>query len=232
MTADALGAGGSGRGSTAVEAITPLRGSALLRAARVMWSAAPVALGVIVANTVVQGVLMYVDTPSGFSPKFLIAFVVSAAVALVTYGVLTAAALAAAQGAGPSVAARFRAGWATFALWALAQWVVMLAVSLVSVYLILLVAVLTPFLPLAAMDGQRQAMRANVATIRARPGRWLLTSVVLSALAVLLYLLAVANTLFVQGTPAALIFWLVIGLMGWWVLTAWALVRQAAPRRG
>ncbi len=228
MTADALGAAGSGRvGPSASPA--PLRGSALIRAARVMWATAPVALGAIAANAAAQGALTYLDTPSGLSPAFLIAFVVSAAIALGTYGVLTAAALTSAQGLGRAVLDRLRAGWPAFVVWALAQWLVMLAVSLVSVYLILPVAVLTPFLPLAAMAGQRHALRTNFVTIRASLGRWLLTSLALSALAVLLYLLAVANTLFVHGTWAAVFFWLVTGVLAWWVLTAWALIRASAP---
>ncbi len=124
---------------------------------------------------------------------------------------------------------RLRAHFGLFAGWTVLQWLAILLVSVINPLLIVLVAVLTPFLPLAAMDGHRNALATNLRVIVQRPGRWLLTSVVLLVGGLVLFLLSVANTLFVKGTPAAAIFWLSIGLVAWWVLTAWALVYRAAP---
>ena len=102
-------------------------------------------------------------------------------------------------------------------------------VALVHVGLILLVAALTPFLPLAAMDGHRAAMGTNFRAVGARFGRWLVTSLVLIVAGLVLYLLSAVNTFFVKGTPASVIFWLVIGIVAWWLLTAWALIFRTTP---
>ena len=200
--------------------------SALLSAIPVMGRAAPAALLLIVGNAVVQAGLMYVNAPSGFSPGFLASFAVSVLATLALYAVLAASALAAVDGGAPlsAVLARVRRNAGGFTIWVALQWVAVVAVSLIHPFLIMLVAVLTPFLPLAAMDGQGNALGANFRAVGARFGRWLVTTVALLIAGVVLFLLSVANTLFVQGTPASAIFWLAIGVVAWWLLTAWALV--------
>jgi hypothetical protein len=206
--------------------------SAILAALRVMWRASGAALPFIAVNAVVQAGLMYLDTLSGFSAAFLAAFAASAASALVLYAVLAAAALAAVDGdaAAGSVLARARRSAAGFAGWTIVQWALILLVSLIDPALILLVAAATPFLPLAASDGRGNAMAWNFRAIGGRAGRWLVTTAILLVAGVVLYLLAAVNTFFIKGTPAAAIFWLVIGVVSWWLLTAWALIyRQAVP---
>lgn len=208
---------------------TPYRVSALLRALRVMWRSSGPCLAAIVVMALIQAGLMYLNTPSGFTPAFLLAFAVSAVAALGLYAVLSAGALRAVDAGGPSVLERVRAGLGSFTVWTALQWVVMLAVSTVSVLLIPQVALLTPYLPLAAMDGRRNALGANLRAIGQRPGRWVITGLILLVGGLVLFLLSIANTLFVQGTPAALFFWLGIGLVAWWLLTAWALIWRGTP---
>lgn len=206
------------------------RFSALFAGLRVMWAATLPALAFIVLNAAVQTALTYFDVQSGFTPVFLVNVVISAVSALLLYAVLTAGALASVErnaGFGP-IAVRIRRHGIGFTAWALVQWLLILGSAVVHPALVLLVAALTPFLPLAAMDGQRNAVGANFGVIGRRFGRWLITVALLLVAGVVLYVLAAVNTFFVKGTPAAAIFWLVIGVIAWWLLTAWALVYRGA----
>lgn len=205
--------------------------SALLGALRVMGRAARPAILAILATTAVQAVLMYVNAQSGPSAAFLASFAASALVTLGLYAVLTASALASVDGPAGArlVVARVREHLGTFVAWTLVQWLAVLAVSVVQPWLIAVVAALTPYLPLAAMDGRRDALAVNLRAIRQRPGRWAITTLVLLMLGLLLFGLSVANTLFVKGTPAAVLFWLTTGVVAWWVLTAWALLLRGCP---
>ena len=215
--------------SAEVSAPTLYKVSALFRALLVMWRSAGPALLFIVANAVVQAALTYVDAQSGLNAAFIIGFIVSAAMALLLYAALTAGALHAVDGGAP-VVARVRDNLGTFASWTLVQWVLVLLAAIIHPALVLLVAAATPFLPIAAMDGQRNALAVNFRTMGKRFGRWLLTTVILAVGGVVLYLLAAVNTFFVKGTPASLFFWLATGVVAWWLLTAWALVYRSARR--
>lgn len=219
--------------STTIETAAPARYriSAILSGLAAMWRAAGPALLAIVINAAIQAALMYLDVQSGFSIGFLASFVVSAAAAMALYAVLTAAALESVDGTASfaSVLARSRRHILLFAVWTIVQWTLIVMVALVHVGLILLVAALTPFLPLAAMDGHRAAMVSNFRAVGARFGRWLVTCLVLIVAGLVLYLLSAVNTFFVKGTPASVIFWLVIGIVAWWLLTAWALIFRATP---
>jgi len=212
------------------------RVSALASGLRTMWRSSGAALPAILVNAVVQAALMYWDVLSGLTAQFLVSSAISAASALVLYAVLSAAALEAVDGSGGArpVVARARRHLPWFAVWVAAQWAVIGAVSVVHVALILLVAAITAFLPLAAMDGRGAAsLRVDLRVLVASLGRWLVTTVVLLVAGVVLWLGSALTTLFVKGTPAAAIFWLALGVLTWWVLTAWALVyRRSAPGAG
>lgn len=212
-------------------ASTSYRFSALFRALIVMWRTAGPALLFIVINTVVQSLLVWVDTQSGFSLSFLVVFLISAISAMLLYAVLTACALGAVDRDGTSVLARVKAHAGSFTGWALLQWLLVLIVTLFQPVLVLLVAAATPFLPIAAMDGQRNALGANFGTLGRKFGRWLVTTVILLIAGLVYFLLSAVNVFFVKGTPAAVFFWLVIGLIAWWTLTAWTLVYSAARNR-
>jgi hypothetical protein len=204
------------------------RFSVLLKALAVMWRTAGPALLFIVINMVVQSFLTWLDTQSGFSLGFLIAFLVSAVSAMVLYAVLTSCALAAVDRDGASVLGRVKAHAGSFTGWALVQWLLVLLVTLIQPALVLLVAAATPFLPIAAMDGQRNALAVNFSTLGRKFGRWLVTTVILLVAGLIFFLLSAVDVFFIKGTPAAVFFWLVIGLVAWWLLTAWTLVYRAA----
>lgn len=198
--------------------------SALFRALVVMWRTAGAALLFVVANMVVQAVLTYIDIQSGFTLSFLVVFLISAASAVALYAVLASCALRAVDGDSGSVIGRAKQNIGSFTLWVAAQWALVLVASLVHPALVLLVAALTPFLPIAAMDGHRNALAVNFRTLGGKFGRWLVTTVILLVAGVVLFLLTAVNTFFVKGTPASVFFWLAIGVVAWWLLTAWALV--------
>jgi len=216
--------------STDVAVATPAhyRISALFKALVVMWRTAGPALLFIVVNTVVQGFLVWLDTQSGFSLGFLVAFLVSAVSAMLLYAVLTSCALGAVDRDGGSVLARVKAHAGAFTGWALLQWLLVLLVTLIHPALVLLVAALTPFLPIAAMDGQANALAVNFRTLGGRFWRWLVTSVILLVAGLIFFLLTAVDVFFIKGTPAAIFFWLAIGVIAWWLLTAWTLVYRAA----
>jgi hypothetical protein len=204
------------------------RFSVLFKSLAVMWRTTGPALLFIVINTVVQGFLTWLNTQSGFSFGFLVAFLVSAISALILYAVLTSCALSAVDRDGVSVLERVKAHVGAFTGWALLQWLLVLVVTLIHPALVLIVAALTPFLPIAAMDGQRNALAVNFRTLGGKFWRWLLTSVILLIAGVIFFLLAAVDVFFIKGTPAAVFFWLAIGLVAWWLLTAWTLVYRAA----
>lgn len=219
--------------TTDVAPATPAtyRFSALIRAFLVMWRTTGPALLFIVINTAVQATLTWVNTQSGFTFGFFVAFVVSAVSAMALYAVLTSCALGAVDRDGATVLGRVKAQLGVFTGWALLQWLLVLLVSLIQPVLVLLVAALTPFLPIAAMDGQGNALRVNFATLGRKFQRWLFTSLVLLIAGLVYFLLSAVNVFFIKGTPAAIFFWLIIGLVAWWTLTAWTLVYRAARKQ-
>lgn len=215
--------------STEVAAPTTYRFSALIRGFLVMWRTTGPALLFIVINTVVQAFLTWLNPQSGFSIGFIVAFLVSAVSAMVLYAVLTSCALTAVDREG-SVLGRVRSRLGGFTGWALLQWLFVLLVTLIQPALVLLVAALTPFLPIAAMDGPGNALATNFRTLGRKVGRWLVTTVILLIAGLVYFLLSAVNVFFIKGTPASVFFWLVIGVVAWWTLTAWTLVYRAARK--
>ena len=92
----------------------------------------------------------------------------------------------------------------------------------------LVVLALTPFLLLAALDGQRNPLGANVRTIGRRFWRWLLTTVITGAVVLVGNLVGGLTTFFVRGSVASLLVWVVSGLVLAWFTTAWALIYRSA----
>lgn len=210
------------------QAPTSYKFSALIRALLIMWRTSGPALAVILINTLVQAFLIWLNTQSGFSFAFFIAWLVSGVSVMALYAVLTSCALSAVDRDGTSVIARVKANAGPFVGWAALQWLLVLLVTMIQPLLLLLVAALTPFLPIAAMDGQRNAIGVNFGTLGRKVLRWFITSVILIVAGFVYFLLSAVNVFFIKGTPAAVFFWLVIGLIAWWTLTAWALVYRAA----
>lgn len=117
-----------------------------------------------------------------------------------------------------------------YALWAIA-WVAVVWVGLLlSPIGALVVAALTVFLLLAALDGQPNPLRTDLLVIGRRFWRWLVTCVIVGVGLVLGSIVSGFTVFFLRPPLAVLIAWVVGGLLAWWITTAWALVyRSVVP---
>lgn len=200
-----------------------------------MWRAWLPAVVWIVLNAVVQAGLVSSDPVAGFDWAFLAQAFASAVFLLLTGAALSAGALQSVTGPASfgSVMAQLRANFGLFAGWVVLQTIVVSIGYALWSFPGPILWLLTAFVPLAAIDGQRNALAANFAAIGSHPFRWLLTGAVIGLLGVVGFLLGAVNTFFVGGSFASLVANLVGGLFAWWFLTAWACLylsrKGAAP---
>lgn len=203
--------------------------SALVTGFARMWRGILPAIVVIIVNAVVQALLTYWNPQVSLSFSYVVALVISVAVLLVWWAVLSRIALGAVSGrvALPAAISGAMPHLGTFAIWVAVQWLLILIGFLIFPLLGVLVGMVTAFVPLAAADGQRNALAANFRAIADRWGRWLITSIIFLVLAVILLVLSAVNVFFIHGTPASLIFWFVMGLVAYWLLTAYAAIYRS-----
>jgi hypothetical protein len=205
--------------------------SALMSGARVVGRTWRVVLPVVVLAAAAQAMLVVPDAVPGQSAAAAILAVVSFLVVALELVLVVAAVLESVDGAArwPAVLGRAaRRGWVV-TLWLLG-WLVVVSVGL-ALWIVpgVLVVLLTPYLFLAAMDGRRNALGADLAAIRARVGRWLVTSIVSGVLVGSAWLGAVLGGFFLPGPVSALLVWLWFGLLGSWLLATWAVVYRSTP---
>jgi hypothetical protein len=199
-----------------------------------MWRGWAVIVPVIVVNAALQALLIVPDPTPGLNAPAVILGVLSALVFLVAYALVAATALEVPKvrvgwSTTMGVVRRHATGYAVSAL-VLATFVV-IGLALYTIPGLLIIA-LTPFLLLAALDGQRNPIGANFATIGRRFWRWLVTTTITGLVVVIGWLLAGLFAFFMRGMLASFIVWTVAGLVGAWFTTAWALIyRSAQPRR-
>jgi hypothetical protein len=121
-----------------------------------------------------------------------------------------------------------RAHLLSYALWA-GAWLLAVSVGLaLNTVPGLLIAALTPFLLLAALDGHRNALGRNLRTLGRRFWRWLLTVVIMGLALFVGDLSAGLFTFFTRNPLASLVVWLVGGLVLAWFTTTWALIYRSA----
>lgn len=190
-----------------------------------------VVLPVVLGNAAAQALLVWPNPVPGQSWWSYAVGAVSYLLLLVVGALLAASALLSVHGAvywAPAVAhARRSAGW--FALWA-SVWVAVGALGLILWQWPGLVwLAITPYLLLAASDGRRGALLADLRAIAARPGRWLLTTVLLVVVCTVAWLVAVVIGFFGGVVLDALLTWLALGLLGAWFLAAWAALYRSTP---
>lgn len=189
-----------------------------------MWRATVPALVIIVLNAVVQAALVLGNPVTGASWVFWLLALASAVMLLVTGAVLSACALLAVTGrVGVGDALRHtRSNLGNYGLWAVLQ---ALVVAIAYAFYTWPGAILwwvTAFVPIAAIDGQRNALAANFRAIASHPIRWLVTGLIIGVLGVIGWLLGAVNTFFIGGVVGSLAANLDGGLFAWWFLTAWA----------
>jgi hypothetical protein len=217
---------------SAVEVPTRRYGrSALVAGARVAVGSWRVVLPVVVLAAAVQAVLVVPDAVPGQSAAAAILAVVSFLVVALELVLVVATVLESVDGGArwPAVLAlAARRGWVV-ALWLLG-WLVVVSVGL-ALWIVpgVLVVLLTPYLFLAAMDGRGNALGADLAAIRARVGRWLVTSIASGVLVGGAWLGAALGGFFVPGPASAFVVWLWFGLLGSWLLATWAVVYRGTP---
>ena len=206
------------------------RVSALASAAVRLWRGWTVIVPVVIANALLQALLVWPAFTYDSGWYTLVSAVVSAVVFLLAYGLVGVAALGV-----PSGRVGWKAAWAAlrirlapYSLWAVLLLVVV-AIGL-AFYTVpgLLVLAATPFLLLASLDGRRNPLAVNFRTIGRRFWRWLVTMAI-TGVGVLVGSLAAGFTAFFwRGGIASALVWLVAGLLLAWVTVAWALIYRSA----
>ncbi len=203
--------------------------SSLLTGLVRMWRGWAVVLPVVVVNAVVQAALVSGDPVATMSAGFLLLALLSFLVLAAAYAFVAASALDSVEGRvtwGP-VWARVRRRFVPYLLW-LVVLVVLVGVGLaLNVIPGILVAALTPYLLLAALDGHGNAIRTNFSAIGARLGRWLVTVLVIGVIVALLWLTSGLVSFFVGGVVSSAVVWVVVGLAASWLLTTWALIYRS-----
>lgn len=203
--------------------------SALITGLARMWRGTAPALIVIAVNAIVQAVLIFWNAQVGLNAAFIISFIISFAVLLVSFAVLARTALAAVDGkvSLSGAISGTTAVLGNFVLWAVVLFVLVTIGFMIYPFVGLLVCWLLAFLAPAAADGQKNAIGANFRALKDRWGRWLITSILLSIGGVIMFLLMAVNVFFIHGFMASLIGWLVLGLVAWWLLTAWSAIYRS-----
>jgi hypothetical protein len=195
-----------------------------------MWRGWRVIVPVVVANGVVQALLVWPPFTYGMDWWTAISAVLSALAFGVSFGLVASATLHLADGpvAWSQAASTLRAHLLSYALWA-GAWLLVVSVGLaLNTFPGLIVAALTPFLLLAALDGHRNALGRNLRTLGRRFWRWLLTVLIMGIALFVGDLSAGLFTFFTRNPLASLVVWLIGGLVLSWFTTTWALIYRSA----
>lgn len=202
------------------------RFSALSRAFLLFWRAAIVLLPVILLNAIVQALL----TLASYSPDDVVLNTVLAALSgllvLLSIAVVTACAVSVSGGTfgWSSTFAWARQHWLTFGVWSVGLGIVVaLGFALWTVPGILVLAV-TPFMLIAAMSGERNALRANFTVLARKFWRWLVTTLIVVVVASLWFLISGFVDFFLRGLLGAITVWTVTGFFASWFIVAYALI--------
>lgn len=217
--------------TTSVE-VTPklYRVSALASGFVRLWRGWQVIVPLIVVNAVIQGLIVLPDTSVNDVALNSLLALLSAVVALKSFVVVTEVALRVADGrvTWPMVfPTLWRSTW-TGMLWgALVLIAVVIGFSLYTVPGVVIAAV-TPFMVIAAVDGHRNPFAANFRTIGRRFWRWLITAVLTGLALAVGYLGSGFVMFFLRGFLGASLIWLAAGFVAAWFVTAWALIYRSA----
>lgn len=205
--------------------------SALLTGCGLMWRAIAPAMLAVFGNAAVQALLTWWNPGVGWNWRFVVALLASALACFALLAVLTAAGLQSVTGKATlrSVGQQALARSVPFLGWLAALLVAMVAGQLVQRGLAVPIALIGVFIPIAAMDGHANAAAVGFRALRARFGRWLLTSLLVVLLVLVWFLVAAVNTFFVKGMLASLLAWTVGGVLAWWLASAWAAIYRSTP---
>lgn len=194
---------------------------------RHMWK---IAIPVVLINAVAQALLIIPSSTGGMTALFLLTVIVSAVVLLASAAFVQAASIegALAHTTWSEVAQRVRSCGARFSITIVALAVLVILGMLLSPWLGLAVAAVCCFVTLAAMDGEANPAAANFRTIAARPVRWVVTMVIIGAVALVLWLLLAVNWFFIPTPAGSFIATTVCGIVTWWWSNSLALIHLSA----
>ncbi len=195
------------------------------------WRAAWIFLVVVLVNTAIQTALVASNPVPNLRIGFILWGLLSYLVLLIALVVIVTAGLAVSDAA-PSLGQLARS--VREHKWRVLVWTVLwtfCALIGFAVYTVpgLVVLLLTPFVVIAAADGQRNPLAANFSAIGARPGRYLVTVVVSAFFLVLLYLFAAFVGFFLGDLAGPAAFWFGSGIVGSWMITGWCLLYRSTP---
>lgn len=206
------------------------RASALASGLVRMGRGWPVIVPVVVANALVQALLVWPPFTYDTGWWTIVSAVLSALMFGISFGVVASALLNVADGpvSWSQATGTLRAHLLTYALWAFA-WLLAVSVGLAfNTVPGLVIAALTPFLLLAALDGHRNALGRNLRTVGRRFWRWLVTVAIIGIVLLVGDFSAGLFTFFTRNPLASLAVWLIGGLVVAWITTAWALIYRSA----
>lgn len=198
-----------------------------------MWRGAAPAIIVVLANAIIQALLVLPDPVIGEGGIWV--YVLAAAsgiVIVVAAALITAIALQSVHG---KVSINDAISLATKNFWLFAAWLVGLWIVATVGYLIftipgMIILAVTPFVTVAAIDGQGNALMADLKALSARPIRWAVTIIITGGIiGFILWLMSAIMTFFITGAVSAFIIVTIIGWFGWWLQTSWACLYRSTP---
>jgi hypothetical protein len=206
------------------------RRSALASGLVRMWRGWSVVIPVVIANAAVQALLIWPQFELDDAWLNRLAALASAVVFALAFGLVAATALRVPDGrVGWRLATTtLRANGVRYGLWALGLLVALATALALNGAAGLLLLGLTPFLLLAAVDGEHNPLTTNFRTIGRRFWRWLITALIVGVVVVLGTLVSAVTAFFVRGSAASLLVWVVAGLVLTWFTTTWALIYRSA----
>jgi len=197
-----------------------------------MWRGWWILLSVILANAVLQSLLVWLNPMPYLSFGFVALSVASLLILLLAWCIVASAMLQATTGKVEMqvIWKVIRTRWAPLLGWSLALLAALVLGFSLAVVPGLLISALFPFLLLAVVDGRSNPLATNFRVIAVRWGRWLITLVLMGFGGLVLWLLSGIDGFFVTGAPGALAGWIVLGFAASWYTAAWALVyRSVCP---
>lgn len=194
---------------------------------RHMWK---IAIPVVLINAVAQALLIIPSSTGGMTALFLLTVIVSVVVLLASAALVQAASIegAVAHTTWAAVAQRVRTAGMRFSIAIVVLAVLVVLAMLLSPWLGLFLAAVCCFVTLAAIDGASNPATANFRTIAARPARWLITMVIIGAIALVLWLLLAVNWFFIPTPAGSFIATTVCGIVTWWWSNSLALIYLSA----
>lgn len=197
-----------------------------------MWRGFKPAIVVILVNAVIQALLVIGDPVFGVDGALIYLLALVSAIAIIaTAAYITAIGLGAVEGKVTfrDATARVKSNLWVYLAWLIGLGIVTLLGTLLYTLPGAIISALTPFVTIAAMAGQKNALAADFKAIGARPIRWIVTLIFTALVGFVVWLIAAGNTFLITGPIAAFITVTIVGFIGLWFATAWSCLYRSTP---